>query len=95
MKFEPGSLYKPRIDDKEFPGFRGTRHVYTSENNDIYFNKDSIVLIVEPLFILRNKLRSTKENPGLVRYDYWVCKVMIDDKVGYIEMWEDEWDKIS
>lgn len=95
MKFQPGSLYKPKIDDTGFPGFRGSKHIYTSTNTDLYFNKDSVVLVVELLYILRNKLRSSKEIPGPIRYDYWVCKVIIDDKVGYIEMWEDEWEKIN
>jgi len=94
MKFEPGSLYKPRINSEEFPGFRGSKHIYTTKDVDHYFNENSVALILEPLYTLRSKLRRVKEYEP-VRYEYWVCKVMIDDKVGYIEMWEDEWEKIS
>lgn len=92
MSFKPGSLYK--IKHLEFPFFRGSTNFYFKESESENFSEDSLIFVVEPLFLMRTKLRSS---PGRepTRYSYWCVKVMINDRVGYVNMWEDEWEEIT
>lgn len=91
MSFKQGSLY--RIAEKDFPYFRGSTAFYFSDSESENFIENTIALVVEPLFLLRTKIRSVA-GQEMKKYGYWCVKVMINNRVGYIYMWEDEWEEI-
>lgn len=91
MGFKSGSLYK--VKNLDFPYFRGSTNFYFLDSESENFTENSIVFIVKPLFLIRTKLRSTAKEKSK-RYGYWCVEVMINDRVGYIYMWEDEWEEI-
>ena len=91
MSFKAGSLYK--VKNMEFPYFRGSTSFYFEDSEPENFSEDSVVFVLKPAFVMRSKLRSVPGHESR-RYSYWCVKVMINDRVGYVNMWEDEWEEI-
>lgn len=87
MDFKPGTFYKAKKID--FPILRGSNSFYRESSEPESFPEDSIIFILMPVYIVRTRIIKSQ------RCSYWCVKVLINDKTGYIHMWEDEWEEIT
>jgi hypothetical protein len=93
MTFEIGKLYKCVPDrfsfpDDRAPGRTDIIHIPQSEKQAILAS-DDVLMVLEMLYIDRSRIRNS------IRYNRWHMKIMQNDVIGYISLWEDDWEIID
>jgi len=98
MFFVPGKLYEQKKYSR-FPNENGLRnsHFYKpGENIDNPFNiKDGDnMLVLEVYYTQRYKMTTKVGTHYLITIYMWNMKVLINDQVGYVSQWEDQWEEV-
>lgn len=99
VTFKAGKLYRS-ISDRSFPNENGLRNTFfynSGENidNPSHLKDDVVMLVLELLYTQRYKksMRVGMHEPITVYC--WHMKVLIDDKIGYVSQWEDQWEEVT
>ena len=99
VQFKAGKLYRS-IDDRAVPHEKGLRNTFfykSGENidNPSHIKDDAVMLVLELLYTQRYKksMRVGMHEPITVYC--WHMKVLIDDKIGYVSQWEDQWEEVT
>ena len=98
-RFIPGKLYK-QTKDISFPNENGLRNTLFYKmgeqiDNPSNVKEDDIMLVLDLLYTQRHKrtMKKGMHEPALVYM--WHMKVLINDYIGYVSQWEDQWEEIS
>lgn len=95
MKFKAGKLYKRELEKNGFMLLDKSVKMHISLSDEELHITDGIILVLEPLYIHRTRLRKTRDDPEAIRYHQWCLKILRDDKIGYVNLWEDEWNEVE
>lgn len=97
--FIPGKLYR-QVKDKSFPNEKGLRNTFLykpGENTDnpAHIGEEDIMLVLEVLYTQRYKksMRVGMHEP--ITIYMWNMKVLINDQLGYVSQWEDQWEELG
>lgn len=98
-RFIPGKLYK-QVVDRKFPNEKGLRNTHFYKpgehlDNPSHIAEDDIMLVLEMLYTQRYKksMRVGMHEPLTVYM--WSMKVLINEQIGYVDQWEDQWEEIN
>ena len=101
-RFVPGKLYRP-LQNKEFPNDNILRNTmfYALGDNMMDNPKtlppahDCVMLVLEINYCQRHKrsMRVGMHEPATIYMKH--MKVLINDQIGYVSQWEDEWEEVS
>lgn len=92
--FNIGKLYKTTEEAKK-RGL-GSHLLYKPPGEaEGYLSEEHIFLILDKLYVQRTKRRNSSTYPHGITLRMWHLKVLIDKQIGYISVWEDEWEEIK
>ena len=98
-RFIPGKLYK-QTEDRSFPNENGLRNTFFYKlgehiDNPYQIKDGDIMLVLEMMYTQRHKrsMRVGMHEPILVYC--WHMKVLINDQLGYVSQWEDQWEEVT
>ena len=98
-RFIPGKLYK-QIEQRTFPNENGLRNTFFYKpgehiENPSHIKEGDIMLVLEMLYTQRYKksMRVGMHEPITVYL--WHMKVLINDQLGYVSQWEDQWEEVT
>lgn len=98
VRFLPGKLYKP-VRDRSFPNENGLRNNLFYKpgqhlDNPSILKEDCVMLVLETLYTQRYKISMKKGMEKTLTIYMWHMKVIIDEQMGYVTQWEDQWEEI-
>lgn len=91
--FKIGKLYKTTEEVRNGRGmgshlfFKPPEESTTKE----YFSEEDVILVLDKLYVQRTKRRNLQSN--WVTVQMWHLKVLVDNHIGYVSVWEDEWEE--
>ncbi len=101
-RFIPGKLYRP-LQNKDFPNDKGLRNnMFYALGDDNLDNPKAlpppdscIMLVLEVNYCQRHKRRMGvgMHEPATIYMQH--MKVLVNDQLGYVSQWEDEWEEIN
>ena len=99
VKFKAGKLYRT-VKDRSFPNENGLRNTFFYKSgehieNPYHIKDDDLMLVLELLYTQRYKksMRVGMHEP--ITLYLWHMKVLINDQIGYVSQWEDQWEEVT
>ena len=97
-RFTPGKLYTQAKGTFPYDsGLRNNMLYKPGENidNPSVISDNCIMLVLELIYTQRYKLSMKRGMAEPLKTYMWHMKVMINDQIGYVSQWEDQWEEIS
>jgi len=95
-----GKLYKP-TDSSRKEGlsshlfYKPPQEVSSLFDNQGYLNENDIIMVLDKLYIQRTKRRMSSFYPDGITLKMWHLKVLINNQIGYVSVWQDEWEEVK
>lgn len=98
-QFIPGKLYR-QVKDKTFPNEKGLRNTFfykpgRNTDNPYHIDEDDIILVLDMLYTQRYKKSMKVGMHEPITVYMWNMKVLMNDQIGYVSQWEDQWEEIN
>lgn len=96
--FEIGKLYKA-TDSAMKSGL--SSHLFyknareNDETNPSYLSENDILMVLDKLYVQRTKRRNNSSYPNGITLKMWHLKVLINNQIGYVSLWQEEWEEIK
>jgi len=98
--FEIGKIYKATESSlKEGLSshlfYKPPQEMSSFDDNQGYLHENDVIMVLDKLYVQRTKRRISSSFPNGITLKMWHLKVLIDNQIGYVSVWQEEWEEIK